>query len=127
MVDSPTPLDSELIGQANLDLAERLYSEGVFITYDEDGDTLLITIGQGQPAITTHVVDGIYVRIHPETLKVVGCTVIAFASDLLANNKLMRKLFPDALKAFEENGGVIEWKGPQAQRMAPVFEAVLSR
>jgi hypothetical protein len=127
MESKPTPLDGEQISKANLDLAERLFNEGVYITYDDDGDTLFITIGQGQPAITTHVVGGIYLRIQPETLKIVGCTVIAFASDLLANNKLIRKLFPNALESFKGTDGTIEWKGQKARRMLPVFEVAMSR
>lgn len=127
MEDKPTPLDGEQMSRANLDLTERLFYEGVRLVYDEDGDTLLVTIGQEQPAITTHVIDGVYLRIHPETLKIVGCTVIAFASDLLANNKLIRKLFPDALKTLRESGGTIEWEGYQARRIMPVFEFAMSR
>lgn len=127
MKDKPTPLDMGQVSRANFDLAERLFNEGVHLVYDEDGDTLLMTIGEGKPAIATPVLDGIYFRIEPETYKILGFTIIAFASDLLANNKLVRKLFPNAPEAFEKSGGVIEWKGQQAQRIKPVFEFALSR
>jgi hypothetical protein len=127
MEDKPTPLDQDQLAKANLGLAERLFYEGVHLVYDDDGDTLLITIGEGAPAISTPVLDGLYLRIHPETLEVVGCTVVAFSSDFLANNKLLRKLFPNALKILAEHDGVIEWRGLQAQKMLPVFAAAMSR
>jgi len=125
MEDRPTPLDMERVARTNLDLSERLFDLGVNLTYDEDGDTLLVTIGQAQPAITVHLVGGIYVRVDPGTFKVMGFTIVGFASDLLANNKLIRKSFPNALKDLEDAGGEIEWKGLDAQRMSPVFEVAL--
>jgi len=126
MEDRPTPLNGEQIARANLDLAERLFNEGVHLVYDEDGDTLLATIGEGKQAITTPLIGGIYFRIEPETFKIVGCTVIAFASDLLANHKLLREAFPNALQAFKQSGGVIEWHGQQARKIMPVFMLAMS-
>jgi len=127
MVDRPNQLDSERISRANLDLAERLFNEGVHLVYDEDGDTLFLTIGEEQPQINVHVMDGVYFGVHPETLKFVGCTVLAFASDFLANNKLIRKAFPNAMEAFRVNDGVIEWKGQDAQRVKSAFDLVMTR
>ena len=92
--------DNVLVATANLDLAERLFNEGV------------------------HVV---YICVHPETLKIVGFTILSFASDLLANNKLIRKAFPDALALLKKNDGVIEWNGPDAQKIKPVFDLVMTR
>lgn len=129
MVDRPNQLDSQRISKANLDLAERLFNEGVHLVYDEDGDTLFLTIGGGeeQPQVNVHVIDGLYFGVHPETYKFVGCTVLAFASDFLANNKLIRKAFPDAMEAFRTNGGEIEWEGHDAQRVKLAFDLVMAR
>jgi hypothetical protein len=127
MVDKPTPLDWERMSRVNAGLAERLFNEGLHLAYDEDGDTLLITIGEEQPSMVTHVIEGIFLCVHPETLLIVGCTIVAFESDLLANNKLMRKLFPDAMKILRQKGGIMKWQGREAQRMMPIFELAMSR
>ena len=127
MQDKPTQLNSEQITKANLDLAERLFNEGVRLVYDEDGDTLFLNIGESQPQINVHITEGIYFCVHPDTLKIVGITILSFASDLLANNKLIRKAFPDALAVLKKNDGVIEWNGPDAQKIKPVFDLVMTR
>ncbi|MCI0441496.1 MAG: hypothetical protein L0177_20530 [Chloroflexi bacterium] len=127
MEDKPDKLDIEQIARANLDISERLFTEGVHLIYDEDGDTLFLTIGEEQPQINVHVIDGVYYGVHPETLKLVGCTIIAFASDFLANNKLFRRAFPKAIELFRANNGVIEWKGQDAQRLKPAFDFALAR
>lgn len=127
MPNEPQTLDQDLIARANLDLAERLFKGGVEFVYDEDGDTLFVTIGAGANAITKHVVDGVYARIDPETLKIVGCTLLAFESDLLANNKLLRKLFLDGFQSLRESGDRIVWEGAEAAKTKPLFELVLAR
>ena len=52
MSDKPDELDMDLIARINIDLTERLFSEGVTIAYDEDGDTLFLTIGRPHEAIS---------------------------------------------------------------------------
>ena len=127
MEDKPIQLNSEQITKANLDLYERLFNEGVHLVYDEDGDTLFLTIGESQPQVNVHVIEGVYFCVHPETLRIVGFTILSFASDLLANNKLLRKAFPDALTELKKNDGVIEWNGLDAQKIKPVFDLVMTR
>ena len=124
---SPTPISNKHIAMANVDLQERLFKEGVTLVYDEDGDTLLITIGESVAAITKQMVDGIYIRVEPTTYKIVGCTILAFASDLLAKNKLIRKAFPNALETLKASGGTITLVGEKAERTKPLFEGALSR
>ena len=124
--DRRTKLDHEAVARANADLSERLFREGVSITYDEDGDTLLIDIGEGGEAIADHVVDGLYIRLDPLTLKVVGCTAIGFASDALEHNRAFRKLFQGDFDHFRGAGGKGEWRGAEAQRVTPLFGAALS-
>lgn len=121
MNDKPTELDMDSVAQNNLDLTKRLFSEGVTISYDEDGDTLFLIIGRPREAISEQIVDGVFYRIDPATLKVVGCTILGFESDILSNNKLLRKLFQDPFEQLKKQGNLVEWKGPQAQRVEPIF------
>lgn len=124
MRDRPNELDEEAVARANIDLTERLFNEGVSIAYDEDGDTLFLTIGEGKEAISEQLVDGIYFRIDPNTLKWVGCVIIGFKSDILANNKLARKLFQEGFEQLRRQGDSVQWKGSQAQKVEPLFALV---
>jgi len=122
MSDKPDEIDMDLIARKNMDLTERLFSEGVKIAYDEDGDTLFITIGSPSEGITEQIVDGLYYRIDPVTLKVVGCIIIGFESDVLTHNKLLNDLFRDGFEQLRRQGDCIEWEGQQAQKVKPIFE-----
>ena len=124
MIEKREQLDREAFAEANIDLGERLFNEGVSIAYDEDGDTLFLTIGAGKEAISEQVVDGIYFRVEPHSLKVVGCVIIGFVSDILANNKLARKLFQESFDQLRQQGDSVQWEGSQAQKMRPLFEFV---
>lgn len=126
MLDRPKEIDPEAVTRANIDLSERIFREGLSIVYDDDGDTLLLTIGEGAEAITQQFIDGIYVRIHPVTLKIVGCTIVGLVSDIFAHNKAIRKLFADSFERFRSAGGREEWKGLEAQRVLPLFEVAIS-
>jgi hypothetical protein len=121
MEDKPTPLDMDKVSRLNTDLAERLFKEGVHLAYEEDADVLLMTIGEGKLAVTTPIIDGIYVCVEPESLKIIGFTIIEFASNLLANNRLLRKLFPNALELLRANDGILVWEGQQAQKLKNLF------
>jgi len=122
MKDKPTEIDLNVVAQRNLNLTEQLFSDGVTIAYDEDGDTLFLTIGQPRQAINEPIVDGIFYRIDPTDLKVVGCTIIDFTSDILANNKLLRNLFQDSFDKLRQQGNTVTWIGSKAQRVKPLFE-----
>lgn len=126
MKDKPDILNGEAVARANIDLAERLFKEGVSVSYDEDGDTLFLTIGEATEAISEQLVDGIYFRIESNTLKVVGCVIIRFVSDILANNKLARKLLQEGFQQLRQQRDTIRWEGLQAQRVQPLF-ALASR
>lgn len=124
MKDRPDALDGEAVAKANIDLAERLFKEGVSIAYDEDGDTLFLTIGEATEAISEQMVDGIYCRLDPNTLKVVGWVIIRFVSDILASNKLARKLFQEGFEQLRRQGDSVRWEGLQAQKVQPLFSLV---
>ncbi len=127
MKDRPNGLDADAVAGANKDLAERLFNEGISVAYDEDGDTLFLTIGEGREAITEQVVDGIYFRIEPHTQKFVGCVIMRFVSDILANNKLVRKLFQESFEQLRRHGDLAQWDGLDAQKIKPLFELVPTR
>ncbi len=48
--------------------------------YDREGDVLYITIGEPQVAISRELENDVLLRVHPETGKVVGMTVLNFVS-----------------------------------------------
>lgn len=125
MLDQPREIDPDALARANLDLTERVFREGISLAYDDDADTLLISVGEGDESIAQQFVDGIYVHIHPVTLKIVGCTIVGLVSDLFAHNKMIRKLFQESFERFRTTGGKTEWKGIEAQRAVPLFEAAL--
>ena len=125
MVMKPTEISWEEISKTNTDLQERLSKSGVRLDYDDQGDTLLLTIGKGGPSISKQAIDGIYIKITPVEYKIIGCIVIGFATDLLANNKIIRNMFPDALAILKESDGVVELEGQSAERTKPIFEAAL--
>jgi len=62
--------------QANEDLAARFRELSVYIAHDRDDDTFILTLGEPQEALTESL-DGsrIYVRIDPDTLKIVGIEI----------------------------------------------------
>lgn len=47
--------------------------------YDKESDVLYITIGEPQIAISSELENDVLLRVHPETGKVVGMTVLNFA------------------------------------------------
>ena len=122
MKDKPSEIDFELVTQKNNNFTERLLNEGVSIAYDEDGDTLIMTIGQPRDAVTEQILDGIYYRIDPATYDISGCVILGFVSDVLANNKIFRILFQNSFNQLREQGNMVSWKGHQAQKMKPLFE-----
>jgi len=48
--------------------------------YDREADVLYLTLGQPQEAISREMGNDVLLRVHPETGKVVGLTVLNFAS-----------------------------------------------
>ncbi len=114
------------VGRRNADLGERLALEGITIVYDEDGDTLFVTIGEGGEALTEHVFDNLYLRVEAESLKILGCVILAFEADLLGTNKLIRKAFPNLMDELRSRGGRVFLKGKNAQKTKPYFEVALA-
>lgn len=120
------PLDMQQVARLNDGLLQRLIHEGVTLTYDEDGDSLFLTIGMGVPALTEHFVYGIYIRIEPESLRIVGVDILQFRSRFLANNELFRVMFEDDFKDMCSRGGIAVVEGESAKRFHPLFDAMLA-
>ncbi len=79
--------------EANKDLEERLRTSDVRVGYDREHDMLLITIGEPQEAITEEVSKGLYVRVDPDTDKIVGMTITSFEKGFLREHPDFRKHF----------------------------------
>lgn len=120
--DDPQPLDMEMVGRINLDLVQRLFDEGVTFAYDEDGDTMFITIGKPVPALSEHIVYDLYYQIEPESLRIVGITLLRFAGHFLKNNEFFREAFGEDFQSLRSAGGVATMMGENAKRLAPLFE-----
>lgn len=123
----PQPLDMRQVANLNDDLLQRLMDEGLTLTYDEDGDTLFLTIGRGVPALTEYVVYGIHARIEPESLRIVGADILQFRKRFLANNELFRVMFEEDFDRMRDRGGIAVVEGENAKRFHPLFDAMLPR
>ncbi len=55
-------------------------AEVTTLFYDKEGDVLYLTIGEPQVAISREMGDDVLLRVHPETGKIVGMTILNFAS-----------------------------------------------
>jgi len=77
-VEEAEGLASREILEANADLEERLSRLSFSVSYDEEFDIFVLTIGEPTEAITEEVADGLQLRLDPETLKVVGFEVLSF-------------------------------------------------
>lgn len=75
--------------------------------YDKDGDILDIAIGKPQAAISREVGDDIVIRIHPETGKVVGFTVLNFEARFRSSREAYS--IPVSVEAQMMSGSC--WKG----------------
>lgn len=68
---------------ANEDLAARFRELSVCIVYDRADDTFMLTLGEPREALTESL-DGsrLYIRIDPDTLKIVGIEIPDFKERL---------------------------------------------
>jgi hypothetical protein len=63
------------IAAGNDDLGERARELGVTVTYDREDDLLTLTLGPAREAVTESVDNTLYVRVNPETRKILGFEV----------------------------------------------------
>ncbi|GEM_PF-1565960 len=119
-------IDWNEVTERNRDLEHRLNKLGLTFSYDEDGDTLFVTIGEGSEALTEHFADDVFIRLHPETQKIQGFVIVSFENDFLGKNKFFRSLLGEDFKSLRAAGGTINLEGTAAQKAGSVFEAVLA-
>ncbi len=123
----PRQVGWDAINRVNVDIGDRLCEEGVSIYYDEDGDTLLITIGEPRSAIAKQLAGGIYLRVDPVTLKYVGCDIVGLVSDLFASNSVFRQLFHGTLESLRRSNWQTELKGVEARKVLPFFDLAFAK
>lgn len=123
----PRQIGWDAIKRVNVDVGDRLCEEGVSIIYDEDGDTLLITIGEPRSAIAKQLAGSIYLRVDPVTLKYVGCDIVGLVSDLFANNSVFRKLFQETLEGLRRSNWQAELRGVEARKVLPFFDLAFAK
>ena len=101
------------VWRANRDLKERMESSQIDIGYDAEFDMLLVTIGSAQEAITEQIDDQVYIRLDPETLKIVGLTVTAFKELFLEKEPEFKKRFA---AIFERPSVMERWQVPVGEK-----------
>mgnify|MGYP001572047058 CR=1 FL=1 len=101
-MEAVKPLDAEEINRINFDISDRIMTEGVTLDYNPEADLLTITIGESKPAITEPLLDDVMYRVDPDTLKIVGVEIVAFFSDFVRRNKVVRKFLKGYLEMMRE-------------------------
>jgi uncharacterized protein YuzE len=72
---------NDRVKDANSDLAERLFREPLDFTYDEDGDTLFIGIGDHSGlTMSEPAKGGVYIDIDVDNHKIAGLRILSFSS-----------------------------------------------
>jgi len=111
-MDGNAALTKNLL-EANSDLEERLRKSEFKVGYDSEHDMLLVTIGAPQEALTEQVSKRLYVRVDPETDKIVGMTITSFRGGFLREHADFRKHFETV---FAPRGSIDAWEFvPQTQ------------
>lgn len=58
------------------ELAARMEQAGALVSYDDEDDTLTITLGSPEPAITESVDNTVFLRVRPGTTEIVGLELV---------------------------------------------------
>lgn len=80
--------------EANHDLESRLKSELLSVTYDDEFDIFMVTIGDPRPCATEDVADGLQIRYDPQSLKVSAFEILGF------RNRYLKK-HPEFLENYQ--------------------------
>jgi len=76
------------------------------ISYDDFSDVLYISFGDPRPGIATEVNDGDLVRVDPESMEVIGITIMDFKERYMPLSTTtiedsVKKIIPKILKEFK--------------------------
>ena len=117
-MDETEALELREILAANGDLEERIRSLAVTVTYDDEFDIFLLTLGEPQPAITEEMPGGhgLQLRLDPESLKIVGYEVLGFQSTYLKAHPEFRHHFEALFEKPPIRTVDIPQTGPQRER-----------
>jgi len=66
------------VSAANKDVLKRFEREPITVSYDEEFDIFVMRLGDPAPAITEEVVDGLNLRLDPESLRFLAFEVLGF-------------------------------------------------
>lgn len=69
------------------------------LQYDAQGDVLYCSVGEPREAISVEVEDGTFVRLDPETEKVVGFTVVNFVKRMSIPGRTVSVQIPTKIHA----------------------------
>ncbi len=95
------------VQDANTDIVDRIRGVGLNFELDPEEDSVIIYLGQTiRPAITEAFNgDPIYVRLDPETYKIVGFEVLNFSRHL-KESPVVQELFDPIIRALSHYGSV---------------------
>ena len=125
MVDLKAAHDAMLrrIIDANTDLRERLTTLPVQMVYEADEDVLYVDFGDPQPSATESVENSLYLRVHPETLKLHGIELHHFSRRLPESPPLRALLALIVHMAAPADRTLEEIPGQVAQRIRELLPA----
>lgn len=117
-MDETEALELREILAANSDLEERIRSLAVAITYDDEFDIFLVTLGEPQPAITEEIPEGhgLQFRLDPESLKIIGYEILSFRSRYLKAHPEFQQHFDALFEKPPIRTVDIPQTGPQRER-----------
>jgi hypothetical protein len=81
-------------------------------SYDELGDVLYLSVGQPSEALTWESPEGHLVRLDPDTLRVVGLTVLCFAGQKARGPITVTVPSPEELRSLLESRHAEELEVP---------------
>lgn len=114
------------LAQANYDLLDRIEREGIALYYNHEADTLSLVIGEPREGVTEPMIDDIFCRLDPESLKVIGVEIVAFRRDFLRKNKIARKVFSPVIQELVEKGEVVLLEASIRRRAGELLAASLA-
>ena len=94
------PFDHDRFLDANQDLVARMDSEGLFVLYDDQLDTLFVDIGVSRDGALEPLVDNLLARVDPSSLELLGYEIVDFRADFLPHNRLFQPMVSE-LRLFE--------------------------
>ena len=106
---------------ANADVAERVLTTEMMVYYDPEDDVVVLTLGAPAPCVMLEVTDDIWLRLEPETDRLIGFEFLA-ASAPRASTSYFSVLLELLVEAGQHAPGTFVPLSPQAR--APLAEGM---